>query len=251
MMHAVVTGGGSGIGAAIALRLVAAGYRVSILGRRLASLQETIAASANPQQMQALGCDVSDAVSVETAFSKATATFGPVNVLVNSAGQAPTAPFHKLTAEAWNRVIGVNLNGVFNCCAAVIDTMRSSNSGHIINIASTASLKGYAYVAAYCAAKHGVLGLTRALALETATRGITVNAICPGYTDTDIVRAGVATIVAKTGRSEAEAMREFTDTNPQGRLIEPDEIADTVLWLCSASARSITGQAISISGGEI
>ena len=249
MKHALVTGAGSGIGAVIALSLAEAGYRVSLLGRRLEPLATT-AASAPEGSCQTLTCDVGKEEDVATSFSAATETFGPIDVLVNCAGMAPTAPFHKLTSEQWQAVLNTNLNGVFHCTSRVIADMRERRDGRIINIASTASLKGYAYVSAYCAAKHGVLGLTRALALETAELGITVNAICPGYTDTDIIRQSVQQIVEKTGRSEEQALAQFTNTNPQGRLIQPDEIAGTVLWLCSDAARSVTGQALSISGGE-
>ncbi len=247
--HALVTGAGSGIGAAIATGLSGAGYQVSLLGRRREALQG-VATQMIEGQTQCICCDVAQESSAKDAFSQAAAQFGPIDVLINCAGIAPTAPFHKLTSEHWRQVMGVNLDGVFHCTAQVIGSMRKRQSGRIINIASTASLKGYAYVSAYTASKHAVLGLTRALALETAEFGITVNAICPGYTDTDIIRESVAHIVAKTGRSEAQARQQFTQTNPQGRLIDPGEIADTVLWLCSDSARSITGQAISISGGE-
>lgn len=248
MKHALVTGAGSGIGAAIARSLLAQGYSVSLLGRRLEALQETVADY--PDGHHCATCDVTDPAQVSTAFDDAIAHLGPIDILINCAGAAPTNPFHKMPAAQWQQVIDVNLNGVYHCCTQVVDEMRNRGWGRIINIASTASLKGYAYVSAYCAAKHGVLGLTRALALELAQKGVTVNAVCPGYTDTDIIRAAVAGIVAKTGRTEAEALRNFTDTNPQGRLIEPQEIADTVVWLCTDSTRSITGQALSISGGE-
>ncbi|MFO7552108.1 MAG: SDR family NAD(P)-dependent oxidoreductase [Haliea sp.] len=248
MKHALVTGAGSGIGAAIARSLLDQGYRVSLLGRRLEALQATVADY--PERYHCATCDVTDPEQVSSAFSSATDVLGPIDILVNCAGAAPTNPFHKMPATQWQQVIDVNLNAVYHCCAQVVGDMRSRGWGRIINIASTASLKGYAYVSAYCAAKHGVLGLTRALALELAQKGVTVNAICPGYTDTDIIRTAVAGIVDKTGRTEAEALRTFTDTNPQGRLIEPQEIADTVLWLCTDSTRSITGQALSISGGE-
>lgn len=249
MKHALVTGAGSGIGAVIATCLADNGYRVSLLGRRLEPLAQT-AALAPESSCQSIRCDVGVSEEVARAFSEASENFGDVDVLVNCAGVAPTAPFHKLDSEQWQAVINTNLTGVFNCTSQVITGMRERRAGRIINIASTASLKGYAYVSAYCAAKHGVLGLTRALALETAELGITVNAICPGYTDTEIIRRSVQQIVEKTGRSEEQALAQFTNTNPQGRLIQPDEIAGTALWLCSEAARSVTGQAISVSGGE-
>ena len=234
MNHALVTGAGSGIGALIATHLAHAGYSLSLLGRRMQPLEQT-GAQINGTPSQAISCDVAQEVDVARAFAQASAAFGPVEVLVNCAGMAPTAPFHKLDSSQWQAVLNTNLNGVFNCTSQVIDSMREQQNGRIINIASTAALKGYAYVSAYCAAKHGVLGLTRALALETAKLGI---------------RGSVAQVVEKTGRSEEQALAQFTNTNPQGRLIQPDEIASTVLWLCSEAARSVTGQAISISGGE-
>lgn len=246
--HVLITGGGTGIGAAIAQMLSDQGAKLTLVGRRLPPLQ---AAAANLQQAQAIACDVTDPTSVAAAFEQAVATYGPIDILVNNAGAAPTAPFHKLTAADWRQVMAVNLDGVFNCTSAALDNMLAQSWGRIINIASTAALRGYAYVSAYSAAKHGVLGLTRSLALETATKGITVNAICPGYTDTDIIRNSVTQIMEKTGRSEAEALSTFTSSNPQGRLIQPEEVAATVQWLCSEQARSITGQAISVSGGEV
>lgn len=253
--HALITGAGSGIGAAIALALAKSGMKLTLLGRRLAPLETTIKAcqeaGSDLASLRAISCDVTDETSVVSAFAAASKNFGPVNVLVNCAGAAPTSPFHKLSATDWKRVIDLNLNGTFLCTAQVIKAMRELRRGRIINIASTASQRGYAYVSAYCAAKHGVLGLTRSLALETAGMDITVNAICPGYTDTDIIRDSVKLIVEKTGRSEADALKEFTKTNPQGRLIDPEEVAHTVLWLCADESRSITGQAISVSGGEV
>lgn len=246
--HVVITGGGTGIGAAIARSLDGAGARLTLLGRRPLPLQQLAAELRNAR---ARSCDITDEEAVSSAFAQAARELGPVDILVNNAGAAPTAPFHKLDAAAWRAVMAVNLDGVFNCTRAALPDMLERGWGRIVNIASTAAQRGYAYVSAYSAAKHGVLGLTRSLALETARSGITVNAVCPGYTDTDIIRDAVAAIVKKTGRSEEQALAEFTRVNPQGRLIQPEEVAATVLWLCSEQARSITGQAISISGGEV
>ncbi|MEQ8514844.1 MAG: SDR family NAD(P)-dependent oxidoreductase, partial [Chromatocurvus sp.] len=229
MKHALITGAGSGIGAAIAIALASQGYRVSLLGRRLEALESTAREIGEDARCQLLGCDVTDGEAVAAAFDTAAAGSGDIDVLVNCAGAAPASPFHKLSAAAWQQVLDVNLNGVFHCCSAVVPGMRSRGAGRIVNVASTASLKGYAYVSAYCAAKHGVLGLTRALALELASHGVTVNAICPGYSDTAIIHDAVAAIVDKTGRAEADALKTFTDANPQGRLIDPVEVADAVV----------------------
>ena len=246
--HVLITGGGTGIGAALALALDAEGARLTLVGRTPGPLEALAGSLRNAQPITG---DVTDENSVAAAFRHASASFGPVEILINNAGVAPTAPFHKLTPKAWRQVMAVNLDGVFNCSLAAIDGMLAQGWGRIINIASSAALRGYAYVSAYSAAKHGVLGLTRSLALETATKGITVNAVCPGYTDTDIIRQSVKQIMEKTGRSEAQTLASFTSTNPQGRLILPEEVAASVLWLCSEQARSVTGQAISINGGEV
>lgn len=246
--HVLVTGGGTGIGAAIARALDVEGARITLTGRR----NEPLAALARQlQSAHGLVCDVSSMDAVNRVFELARDEFGPIDILVNNAGAAPTSPFHKLTPADWRRVMAVNLDGVFNCTSAALPDMMQNDWGRVINIASTAAQRGYPYVSAYSAAKHGVLGLTRSLALETATSGITVNAVCPGYTDTDIIRDSVALIMKKTGRTEEQALAEFTRANPQGRLIEPDEVAATTLWLCGDHARSITGQAISVSGGEV
>jgi NAD(P)-dependent dehydrogenase (short-subunit alcohol dehydrogenase family) len=246
--HAVVTGGGSGIGRATALALATAGAQVTVMGRRLEPLQSL---AAEYDSIVALPCDVTNPQAVEQAFEAARQQSGAIDILINSAGAAPTAPFHKLSPGDWQQIMAVNLDSVFHCSQRALNDMRERRWGRVVNIASTAAQRGYAYVSAYCAAKHGVLGLTRALALETATRGITVNAVCPGYTDTDIVREGVRNIMAKTGRTETEALAQFTGSNPQGRLVRVDEVAACVLWLCAESSASITGQAISVSGGEV
>ena len=251
IQHAVVTGAGGGIGAAIVSILVQSGIKVSLFGRTLESLDRVLDHLGQPVTAQGVICDVAIRDHVDAAISSATASFGAVNLLVNCAGMAKTKPFHKMTNEDWNDSIDVNLNGVFNCTSAVINSMREQNFGRIVNIASTSALKGYAYVSGYCASKHAVLGLTRALALETALLGVTVNAICPGYTDTSIISDGVKVIAEKTGRTAEQALQAFTKTNPQQRLITPIEVANAVLWLCDQHSQSITGQALSLSGGEV
>jgi 2-hydroxycyclohexanecarboxyl-CoA dehydrogenase len=247
--HAVVTGGGSGIGAAVALRLVEQGINVTVLGRRLNVLQALV--SRNPQKMHAAVADVTEVQQLTHALTHARSRFGPVDVLINNAGQAHSAPFMKMDVALWQRMLDVNLTGTMLCTQAVLPDMLQADWGRIVNVASTAGLVGYAYVAAYCAAKHGLIGMTRALALEMATKGITVNAVCPGYTETEILHASIERVVEKTGRSAQEALAEFVKSNPQQRLVQPIEVADTVAWLCSSAASAITGQAISVSGGEV
>jgi len=243
--HAVITGGGSGIGAAVARRLLTDGYRVTLMGRSLERLQAQQRQLDGTVAIQA--CDVGDEASVNAAF----AAVGPIDILVNNAGQVETAPLARTSLETWQRLLNVNLTGTFLCSRAVLPGMTQQGFGRIVNVASTAALKGYAYVAAYCAAKHGVLGLTRALALELAKKGITVNAVCPGYTETEIVAQAVETIMAKTGRTAEAARAELAAVNPQGRLIQPEEVAATVAWLVRAESASITGQAIAVAGGEV
>lgn len=245
--HAVITGGASGIGAAIAEQYIKEGMRVTLMGRnqaRLADMSRQLKASA--QQV-----DISKADDVRQAFAAAVETNGPVTILVNNAGSAESAAFTKMNDELWDSMLAVNLTGTYLCTKSVLDAMAKAGFGRIINIASTASLKGYAYVSAYCAAKHGVLGLTRALALEMAKKGVTVNAICPGFTDTDLVSRSLDTIVESTGMQREQALAELVKNNPQGRLIKPQEVAETALWLCHPNSASITGQAIAVAGGEV
>ena len=244
-----MTGAARGIGAAIARALAEEGASLTLLGRNEAALQAL--AAQLPGRHGIAVADIADPEQVGAAFARARAERGALHILVNNAGQAESAPRGRTSMELWQRMLAVNLTGTFLCSQAALPQMLAAGGGRIVNIASTAAQKGYAYVSAYVAAKHGVLGLTRALALEVARKGITVNAVCPGYTETDILRESVANVVAKTGRSEAEAMAEFARGNPQQRIVQPREVADAVRWLCGDGASAITGQAISVSGGEV
>jgi NAD(P)-dependent dehydrogenase (short-subunit alcohol dehydrogenase family) len=246
--HAVVTGGGRGIGAAIATALAAAGARLTLMGRDEGQLKDKVETLTVGQ---AVRCDVTDEASVAAAFAEATRAFGPVAILINNAGAAASSSFVRTSLELFRRMLDVNLIGTFLCSRAALPDMLEAGFGRIVNVASIAGLKGAAYVSAYCAAKHGVVGLTRALALEMATKGITVNAVCPSYADTDMARRAIANIVAETGRSAEQAEAELVRKNPQGRLIRPDEVAATVLWLCAPGTDAITGQAIAVAGGEV
>ncbi len=245
--HVLVTGGGSGIGAAIAKRFQEKGWAVTIAGRN----EERLRAQANRIKSSYQVMDVTDPEAIQRGFEAAQNQIGPIGVLVNNAGAAEAMPFMKTDFQQFQKTLAVNLEGVFLCTQAAIPGMLNAGAGRVVNIASTAALTGYAYVSAYCAAKHGVLGLTRALALEFARKNITINAVCPGYTDTDIIQNSIQKIVSATGRSAEEALQEFVKVNPQQRLIQPEEVAHTAYWLCEEASASITGQAIAVAGGEV
>jgi NAD(P)-dependent dehydrogenase (short-subunit alcohol dehydrogenase family) len=245
--HAIVTGGGTGIGAATAVSLAAAGARVTICGRRSGPLEATARGIA---RIDFAVCDVTDADAVTAMLAAARAKHGPASILVANAGAADSLPFPRTSPERLRAALEINLGGVFNLWQAGLAGIEACGGGRMIAMASLAGLKGYPYVAAYVAAKHAVIGLTRALAIELAPKHITVNAICPGFVDTPLLARSIETIVAKTGRTPEQAAEALVASNPSGRLITPDEVAAAVLWLCSDAARSVSGQALAISGGE-
>lgn len=249
--HAFVTGGGRGIGAAVARGLLMHGARVTVSGRNADALAGTVGDLRRFGQVDYVIADIVAPESVVHAFGTARSRFGPVDILVNNAGQAQSAPFLKTDDALWQNMLAANLTGTFHCTHAALPDMLATGWGRVVNVVSTAGLTGYKYVSAYCAAKHGVIGLTRSLALEVATKGITVNAVCPGYTETEIVRQTIANIVAKTGRSEAAALAELTAGNPQKRLVQPEEVAHAVTWLCLPGSDAMNGQALAVAGGEI
>lgn len=246
--HAVVTGGGSGIGAAIAGRLDALGCRLTLIGRDPGKLERQ---AARLSRAVAAPADITDEAAVDRAFAEAAARHGPVSILINNAGAAPSGSFLKIGRAEWDATLAVNLTGAFLCVNAALPGMVEAGWGRIVNVASTAGLKGYPYVAAYVAAKHGLVGLTRALALELAQSGVTVNAVCPGFTDTDLVARSVELLTARTRHTAEEARRLLAASNPQGRLITPDEVASAAAWLCLPDNGGISGAALPIAGGEV
>ena len=245
--HALVTGGGRGIGLAISAALSRAGATVTVLGRNRATLDEAVASGAAQFSEVA---DVADQASVKSAIAAAAAR-QPIDILIANAGAAESAPFGRSDAALFQRMMDVNFMGVVHATQAVLPAMIERGRGRIVAVASTAGLKGYAYVSAYSAAKHAVIGLVRSLALENAKSGITVNAVCPGFTETDLLEGSIDNIIRKTGRNREQAIAELSKHNPQGRLVAPSEVADAVLWLCGEGAGAITGQAIAVAGGEV
>ncbi|WP_421850448.1 SDR family NAD(P)-dependent oxidoreductase [Oricola sp.] len=241
--HIVVTGGGSGVGATTAKVIADAGADVTIFGRTEASL----AAQGLPYQV----CDVTDANAVADAFAAARTAIGPVHGVIANAGAAESVPFARMSSNTMEAMLAVNVIGVANVWREALADMKQAGWGRMVAIASTAGLKGYAYVSAYCAAKHAVIGLTRSLALELASSGVTVNAICPGFIETPMLDRSVANIMEKTGMSAEEARSSLVAGNPQKRFVQTDEVAETALWLCSDGARSVNGHALTISGGEV
>src|SRR6266566_7365360 len=246
--HALVTGGGRGIGRAVAAALTREGAIVTVLGRREGLLADAVA------RRDAAGyvvADVTDAPAIAEVIEQARKRRGEIEILIANAGGVETSPFAEADAEQFRRMFDLNLLGVVNAARPVLGGMVERGFGRIVAVASTAGLKGYAYVSAYCAAKHAVVGLVRSLALETAKSGVTVNAVCPGYTQTALLEGSIDNIIKKTGRSREQAIAELSKHNPQGRLVAPSEVADAVLWLCGEGAGAITGQAIAVAGGEV
>lgn len=251
--HAVVTGGGRGIGAAIAADLAAQGAKVTLMGRTLETLEDhkaTLEASYGAE-VACVAVDVTDEASVTAGFAAASDTFGAPQILVSNAGRGDSMPFKRMDRDFLQRMIDMNLTSTYLCIREVLPAMSAAGYGRIVNVASTAGLIGYRYVSAYVASKHAVIGLTRSLALETAKTGVTVNAVCPGYVETDMTQDTIANIVDKTGCSAEEAYDQLAASNPQGRLIAPAEVAHAVSWLASPDSHSITGQAIPVAGGEV
>ncbi len=252
--HAIVTGGSRGIGLAVAHELASMGAKLTLMGRDTTALESACAALRDRNSVECAGISVDMTAGEEAvaeAFKAAAQAMGRPSILVNNAGRGESAPFLKMDMAMWQRSLDLNLTGVFLGCRSVLQDMLTAGYGRIVNMASTTGLKGYPYISAYCASKHGVVGLTRALAMETARKGVTVNAVCPGYVETEMTGKTIINIMDKTGRKKEEARADLERINPQMRLIQPEEVASTVAWLCLPAQQSVTGQSIVIAGGEI
>ena len=246
--HVLITGAGRGIGAAIAKLFAHNGYALSLLGRNQDVLDEQV--SQLGKSTQAIVCDITDPAAVEKAFTQAQKIFGAVAVLVNNAGAAHAAPFLQTSPDKLQAMLDVNYLGACYCIQNALPSMLERKQGRIINVGSTSSVKGYGYVSAYSAAKHAIMGLTRSLAKELSKTGVTINTVCPGFTETDIVADAIENIMQKTGRSQEQAIAELTKHNPQARFVQPDEVAQQVYYLASTAPLSINGQALMVDGGE-
>ncbi len=249
--HALVTGASRGIGYAVVRDLLRQGMRVTLMGRGQAGLQKACEQLAAEGETHFVVGDITKRADVQAAFASARQRFGVIDVLVNNAGQAVSERFDRLDEAAWQSMIDINLTGTFHCISEALPGMLEQQWGRVVNVVSTAGLTGYAYVSAYCAAKHGVIGLTRSLALETAKKGITVNAVCPGYTETDLVQDAIDNIMQKTGMTQEQAKAKLAEGNPQGRLVQPEQVASAVTWLCQPDAAAVNGQSIPVDGGEV
>lgn len=249
----LITGGGRGIGRAVAFAFAREGARVALAARTAQQIEQAASEIRETCHTEALAvvCDVSDVLSVKRAYETVVEKFGGVDILVNNAGIAESAPLVKTSDELWQRIIAVNLTGTFFCTRVALPLMLQRGWGRVINIASVAGKTGAPYIAAYTASKHGVLGLTRSLALEVATKGITVNAICPGYVETEMAEQAITNISDKTGKSAAEARDVLNRMSPQNRLVTPEEVAALALLLASEEGRGINGQAINVDGGSV
>ena len=248
--HALVTGAGSGIGAAVTTALAKAGARITLVGRNQEKLLRRADTLRDHTEVHIAPADISDETAVAVAFASASEALGPVSILVNNAGVAASERLGKMTLALWRQILDVNLTGTFLCSRAAVPGMVETGWGRIVNVASTAGLDGYAYLTAYCAAKHGVVGFTKALAAELAERGVTVNAVCPGYTETDMVQQALNNIVTRTDRTLEQARAELEAQNPGGRILSPEEVAEKVLWLCLPASGGLTGRTITFSSDE-
>ncbi len=251
--HALITGGSRGIGAAISNTLASMGANITLLARDVGRLkhQSDHLQSEFDAKVFYASADMTSEKDIADSFAQAIKANGPVDILINNAGMGKSAPFHKMDLDFWKATLDLNLTGTFLCTKQVFDSMRERGYGRIVNIASTVGLRGYPYISAYSASKHAVIGLTRSLALEVVKKGVTVNAICPGYTETDLVSEAIENIVDVSGRDSTDVKSELENMSPMGRMVTPEEVAESAAWLCLPSSASITGQAIVVAGGAV